>query len=164
MSTHEEFILEYGEKLAEDIFYKFYGDISVDYIRIHDTHKLDIINSNFMATIYDQITGQEICQVQCRDGDLDGSVIEDYGDISPPKKYASVQRLAIDISKIKDEDHLKKATLIFNAWKNYDWFKELERNATYDFHFDPSSKVKEYWRSKAGKRGLIFQSEQFEID
>ena len=158
---NEEFAKKYGNDLAEEIFNCFYDREDSQNVSIHSIHKIDSINYEFMATIYKD--GEEVCEVSCRDGNWNGSEILDFGDIATPKRYSIQYNLGIADSIKSDPEKYKRAKIIFNLWKKESWFKEMQSNINYDFHFDPCTKTKNFWKEKASKKGLQIESETVEV-
>jgi len=161
---YEDFCKDYGEQMAEDIFLSLYGDIKLETIDIWGKHRLDAVNVEFMATIYDD-KGNELCEVSCRDGNWAGSEILDYGDIVQPDRYTSIIRLDIDDVVLngqtkRDQEIIRN----FPTWKKQKWFIEMEQKISYDFHFEPTEKIYTYWKGKANSKGLKIVSETIKIE
>ena len=163
MNMMDQFVEEYGEELAEEIFLVFYGDMTSDRVSVHSIFKHDMINKSFMATIYNE-NGDEICEVSCRDGNWNGSEILKYGDIDIPKRYRTIYYLDISDRIKSDERKLKTAKIIFDHWKEQDWFKKLESDINYDFHFEPTSKINKHYKEIAENKGLQIDSRQIEVE
>ena len=154
-----EFISKYGSDLMEEIFNCFYDRKDSDRVTIHSIHKHDSINYEFMATIYDN-EGNELCEASCRDGNWNGSEILDFGDIATPKRFVTRYFLGIRNDLVGN----KNAETIFSYWKKEAWFKEMEQKINYDFHFEPTNKIRSYWKDRANSKGLEIISDTIEVD
>lgn len=159
MNSTEDFILEYSQQLFEQIFEVIYGDAKYDFIKLHERKYTDRINSYGTVVLWEG-TEKEIC-VQFEDGNFNGSVIVDYGDVGYLEKPQYRTIFVVDEDAVKQiarqkgidpEKHLKyiKRLWSFNKTKH----DEVARKYAYDSFFEPTNKTKKYYQEYLKKHLL----------
>ena len=171
MSTNEvsdNFCKKYGEDAYQRIFENIIGDAEHSDVWICETHQNDAINSAGTGIYYPDGDehGRQV-SFSWSDGNNNGSTIDEFSEdrLVENTYYATVYRLRI-ASHVDTSTYEKAWTIahVFNAWREEDWFKKIQAEATYDMHFCPTDKIKSHYKSMATDKGLSLEPVQIEVE
>lgn len=93
-------------------------------------------------------------------GDRNGTVVMEWGDEDADEVSGYFEEPRPTVYKlVPRDDGLVYSSAMFRAylaWTKEKWFSEMESGYNYDRHFAPGGKTEQYWRDKAGTKGLKY--------
>lgn len=158
MSMTDDFIEDYGQDFLERMFEAIYSHgqkTEFDGFFFFEHDYSDAINSTGYLSFTDK-DGDEI-MVSFSDGNISGSVVENYGpDASHERPPIVLRRFVID----RSEANWVRKTLRLEQWKadNTNRINDMEIGMNYDYKFSPCSKTYQYYRDYADKHGFTIET------
>jgi hypothetical protein len=167
--AHEEFVEKYGETPLEmlcEALWSQQNEYTLDdkKISLGSVVKKDAINCHGLAEYYFGDDGY--VEFSFRDGNLDGTVVESYGDKTEFKPTRTIRVFALDEVRLmlmgRTDEEIERSRELFRLKEKE--IKEMQGKMQYDLYFSPTSKVLDYYNEYAEKMCLKIEFKTINVD
>jgi hypothetical protein len=169
IKTHAEFVEKYSEIPLEMLCEALWNQqneytLEDKKISLGSVVYSDVINCKGLAEYYFGKDGY--VEFSFRNGNLDGTVVESYGENTYFKPTRTVKVFVLDVDRLiamgRTDEQIEASKKLFKLKENE--IREIEGKMNYDLYFSPTIKIEEFYRQYAIEMFLKIDYETFDVE